>query len=264
MRKHLYIIIAAVLLIAVAALPVSAGGIYPRLTDEADVLTYNEENIVLAMLDRISIDQQVDIVICTVPSTEGCSAMEYSDNLFESRFYGMGSDRSCILLMVSMEYRDWYITAAGYGITAITDAGIEYIGDQIVPLMADGNFADAFVEFASICERFIDMARSGNPFDEDDLPKEPFHAVRSLIISLIIGAVAAWIIVGKKKAQLITARRQTAAKNYTKEGSLNITESKDFFLYKTVSKTEKADSSGSSSTHTTKSGTTVRGGGGKF
>ncbi len=264
MKKYLYIMLAVALLLVSAAFPVYADTLYPRLTDEADVLTDAEEAEILEKLDRISSDKQVDIVICTVPSVGEFSAIEYADNLFEERFYGMGDDRSCVLLLVSMEYSDWHITTAGYGITALTDVGIDYIGEQITPMMSDGNFADAFLEYASLCERFIDMARSGNPFDTDNLPKEPFPAVQNFIICLVIGTIAAWIITGKKKAQLITVRKQTVAKNYTKEGSLKIDESKDFFLYKTVTKNEKSDSPGSSSTHTTGSGTTVGGGGGKF
>ena len=264
MKKYLYIMLAVVFLLVSAAIPVYADTLYPRLTDEADVLTDAEEAEILEKLDEISSDKQVDIVICTVPSIGEYSAMEYADNLFEDRFYGMGDDRSCILLMVSMEYSDWHITTAGYGITAVTNVGIDYIGEQITPMMSDGNFADAFMEYASICDRFIDMAQSGNPFDADDLPKEPFPAVRNFIICLVIGTVAAWIMTGKKKAQLITVRRQSAAKNYLRDGSLKIDESKDFFLYKKVIKNEKSDSSSSSSTHATKSGTTVGGGGGKF
>ena len=264
MEKYLYIIITIVLLLTFSALPIFAESSYPRLSDEADILTDAEETEIIATLDRISIDQTVDIVICTVSDMGEFSAVEYTDKLFDERFYGMGSDRSCILLMVSMEYGDWHITTAGYGITALTDVGIEYVGEQIVPMMSDGNFADAFLEYASICDRFIDMTRSGNPFDADDLLKESFHALRNLIICLIIGIVSAWIITGKKKSQLITVKRQTAAKNYTKDDSLKIYESKDVFLYKTVSKTQKTDSSEASTTHTTKSGTTVGGGGGKF
>lgn len=264
MKKLLYIIIFAVILFTAIPIQISAVGSYPRLTDEADILTDTEETEIIELLDEISQRWQVDIVICTVPSIGEHSVMEYADDLLEDRFYGLGNDRSCILLMISTEYGDWHITTAGYGITAVTDVGIDYIGDEIVSMLSDGEFAEAFHEYASICDRFIEMARSGNPFDADDLPKEPFPAVRNLIICLAIGTVAAWIMTGKKKAQLITVRRQTAAKNYTKENSLKISESKDLFLYKTVTRNERSDNSESSSTHTTKSGTTVGGGGGKF
>lgn len=264
MKKHLYIMLAVVFLLVSVPMQISAVSSYPRLTDEADVLTDTEEAEILERLDGISFDNQIDIVICTVPSVGEYSATEYADNLFEDRFYGMGDDRSCVLLMVSMEYGDWHITTAGYGITALTDVGIDYIGEQITPMLSDGKFADAFREYTSICDRFIAMAQSGNPFDADDLPKEPFPVVRNLIICLLIGIIAAWILTAKKKAELISVKKQNAAKNYTRDGSLKIDESKDLFLYKTVTRSERSDNSESSSTHTTKSGTTVGGGGGKF
>lgn len=51
-----------------------------------------------------------------------------------------------------------------------------------------------------------------------------------------------------------------------KKESLNITEKRDLFLYRTVSRTAKPknESSGGSSTHTSSSGSTHGGGGGKF
>lgn len=52
-----------------------------------------------------------------------------------------------------------------------------------------------------------------------------------------------------------------------KAGSMNITESRDMFLYNTVTRTAKPkdnDSGGGSSTHTSSSGSTHGGGGGKF
>ena len=264
MRKFLYILFVLAFLLSSSVLPGYAAGEYARLTDEADVLTDSEEAEILAKLDQLSDRHQVDIVICTVPSVGEYSAEEYTDNLFEDRFYGMGDKRSCALLMVSTGDSVWHITTAGYGITALTDVGIEYIGEQIVPLMSEGKFGDAFLEYASLCDRFIDMARSGNPFDADDLPQKPFPAVRNFVICLLIGLVGAGIITGKHKAKLITVRAQAAAKNYTKPGSMDVTGSRDFFLYKTITRHEKSDNSDSSSTHTTKSGTKVGGGGGKF
>ena len=66
-------------------------------------------------------------------------------------------------------------------------------------------------------------------------------------------------------AQLYTVRKQDGARTYTKENSMRVAESKDFFLYRTVSRTEKSDnSSGGSTTHKTDSGTTLGGGGGNF
>ena len=254
-----------VVLSLVLCISVSAENYAPRLWDDADILTESEESILISQLDEISERQMVDIVVHTVWSIGEYSAQDAADNIFENYRYGMGEDRNCILLLVSMEYHDWHITTAGYGITAVTDAGIAYIEENMVPYLSDGEYIEAFSAYADICDTFITMAKSGNPFDADDLPKEPFPVLRNLIVCLVIGIIAGWIVVSKMKAELITVRHQTGAAVYTRQGSMNVTGSKDIFLYRTVSKTEKSDSnSAKSGTHKTSSGTTVGGGGGKF
>lgn len=265
MKKILLIITAVVILCAGMSLSVSADGILPRLVDEADILTDSEEEELTVLLDEISEKRQADIVVYTAASIGDDPAMEYADNVFELYGYGMTADRSCILLLVCPETRDWHITTAGYGITAVTDVGLDHMSEQFVPYLSNGDYYRAFTVYAAVCDDFIGRARAGDPFDSDDLPKEPFPAVRNFLLCLGIGVAAAWIITGKQKAKLITVRKQDGAKTYTKDDSLRVTESKDFFLYRTVNRTEKSDSSsGGSSTHKTSSGTTVGGGGGKF
>lgn len=263
--KKIHIIPFTLILCLLMTVCVTAAGNVPRLVDDADILSDSEESTLLAKLDEISERQMVDVVICTVSSIGDTSVMDSADNIFESCGYGMDADRSCILLLISMEESEWHITTAGYGITAVTDAGLGYMSDQFVPYLSDGEYIRAFTVYADICDDFIDRARAGNPFDTDDLPNEPFPAVRNFIICLVIGIIAAWTITGKQKSKLITARKQDGAKTYTKNDSMRVTESKDFFLYRTVNRVEKSDSSsGGSNTHKTGSGTTVGGGGGKF
>ena len=158
------------------------------------------------------------------------------------------------------------ISTCGYGITAFTDAGIEYIGKQIKGELSDGNFAGAFDKFADLCDDFITQARTGEPYDVKNLPKEPLSLIW-IPIAIVVGFVLSLIIVGRMKAKLKTVRFQAAASNYIKDNSLNINERRDLFLYNTVTRTAKPkndDSGGGSSTHTSSSGTTHGGGGGKF
>ena len=98
-----------------------------------------------------------------------------------------------------------------------------------------------------------------------NLPKEPLSLIW-IPISIAVGVCLSFIIVGNMKSKLKTVRFQAAASNYMKNGSLNITESRDLFLYNTVTRTAKPknNSSSGSSTHTSSSGSTHGGGGGKF
>jgi uncharacterized protein len=207
----------------------------------------------------------VDVVIVTVESTGELTPMEYADDFFDYNGYGFGESRDGVLLLVSMEDRDWWISTSGYGITAFTDAGIDYIGEQITSYLSDGDYASAFEEFAVQCDTFVKQARTGDPFDIHNLPKEPFNKGMALVVALGVGLIIAFIYTGKLKDQLNTVRKQTAAARYVNEDGVNVTTSRDFFLYRNIQKTAKSSSnSGGSSTHTSSSGATHGGGGGKF
>ena len=95
----------------------------PRLTDDADLLTSSEEKQLLAKLDEISERQEMDVVVVTTDSLEGKTAEAYADDFFDYNGFGYGPMGSGVLLLVSMEDRDWAISTSGDGIEAFTDAG---------------------------------------------------------------------------------------------------------------------------------------------
>lgn len=239
---------------------------YRRLMDEADLLTEAEEQKLLSALDEISERQGMDVVVVTTYSLGGKSAQDFADDYFDYNGYGQGSRRSGVLLLHSPQYRDWWISTRGAGITAFTDAGIDYIGEQITPLLADGENADAYMMFAQQCDRFITQAKTGKPFDVGTLPRAPLP-LWSILVCIGIGCVIAALIVGGMRQQLRSVRLQPAANDYVRPGSMQVTQHNDIFLYRHVSRRAKpqgSSSSGGSSTHRSSSGATHGGGGGKY
>jgi len=246
------------LLYLMTALVVHAAPSY--VVDEAGLLSSQEAASLEKDLAAISSRQGVDIVVVTTDSTGSKSPMEYADDFFD--YGGYGSDG--ILLLVSMEDSDWWVSTTGYGITAVTDAGLSYMSDRFVPYLSDGDYAGSFECFASLCDEFITQAKSGDPYDSHNLPKDPFRFGRNIVFALVIGLVAALIATGKMKNQLKSVVQQAKADDYVTAGSLQITNSRDFHLYTHLDRVEKASSSSGSSTHTSSSGRTHGGGGGKF
>ena len=245
-------------LLTVLVLPVHGAPVH--MVDEAGLLTDTELVDLEAKLTQISGRQGVDIVVVTVDSTEGKTPMAYADDYYD--YHGYRADG--ILLLISMEDSDWWISTTGYGITAFTDAGIAYIGDQVVPYLSDGEYAKAFTAFADLCDQFLAQAKTGDPFDTHNLPKEPFKPLRNVLIALVIGLAAAFFATSSMKKKLKSVVQKAQANDYVTPGSLQITQSRDFHLYTHLDRVEKAQSSGGSSTHTSSSGTTHGGGGGKF
>ena len=268
--------LAALVLAAALAVPAFAveGGfadLYYRMNDSANVLTEDEDNELEDALEELSLRQSFDVVIATIESLESVdytSMEEYADDLYDFCQFGYGADRDGVLLLVSVGDRKWHISTCGYGITAFTDAGIQYLGEQMTPDMADGDYAAAFRTFVQWSDAYIDAARSGRPYDVKNLPREPL-SLMYLFLALGIGLVLAWVVVGVMKSRLRSVAFQENAASYVREGSMNLTNSRELFLYRDVHRTERveekdSDSSGGSSTHTSSSGTTHGGGGGSF
>lgn len=266
-KKRILTVLFALLLCMVVVIPTFAASDLPRLVDNADLLTDSEESTLLSKLNEISERQQADVVVVTADTLDGKTPMDYADDFYDYNGYGFGADKDGVLLLVSMEDRDWWMSTTGYGIIAITDAGIEYISEKFLSDLSDGDYADAFTTYAELCDDFFTQARSGQPYDTGHMPKQPFNIARNLLIALIVGFVIALIATGVMKGKLKTVRFQSAASNYVKANSMNVTESRDMFLYTHVDRRAKpkdTDSSSGSGTHTSSSGSTHGGGGGKF
>lgn len=256
--KKVFTLLIVLCLLSAAVLSVAASP--ARLVDDAELLSSKEAERIEKKLDKLSQAQDMDIVIVTVDSTDGEDPMDFADDYYDD--HGYGSDG--ILLLVSMEDSDWWVSTTGYGIQVITDAGLDYMADQFVPYLSDGEYAEAFETFITLCEDFIEQANSGEPYDRGNLPKGEFKLGRNLLICLVIGLVVALIATGVMKSKLKSVRMQAKADDYMVPGSLELSRSRDLFLYTHVSRREKPQASSGSSTHIGSSGTSHGGGGGKF
>ena len=269
MKKRILIVALALMLLVSIAVPALATSMYApggRVVDNAELLTSTERRELTKLLDEISQRHQADVVVVTTDSLLGKTPRAFADDFYDENGYGYGPNYDGVLLLVSMEDRDWYISTCGFGITAFTDAGIEYISEQFLSDLSNGWYADAFTVFAQQCDAFLTQARAGDPYDVHNLPKEPFSFVFWAVVSLVIGLVVALIYTAILKGQLKTVRPRWEASEYVRQGSLDITTAHELFLYRNVTRRAKPKDSGSggSRTHRSSSGRSHGGGGGKF
>ena len=260
MKKTALVLLLAIAFCVLCLSPVFAAS--PRLVDDADLLSASEERELTALLNEISENQGMDIVIVTVDSLNGKSPRTFADDYYD--YNGYAADG--VLLLVAMDSRDWYISTSGYGITALTDAGIDYISDRFLDDLSAGNYMNAFRTYAELCDDFITEAKTNEPYDYGHMPRGAYPFMTHLIISVLIGFLIAFIATAVMRSQLKSVRSKAGATDYVKDGSFRVTKANDFFLYRTVTRRArpKNDSSGGSSTHRSSSGRSHGGGGGKF
>lgn len=234
--------------------------------DDAGLLTDEQAETLESQLSEISDKHNMDFVIFTEENSDISSPMEAADDFFDYNGYGAGDDRSGTILYLNLATRDCWISARGEGIPAFTDAGMDYIIEQITTSLSDGDYEYAFDDYVSLCDDFATQAETGSPYDVDHMPKEPFPFFGNLLISLVIGLAAAGIYILVLRGQLKSVAPNESAADYIVPGSLHLTKKRKFFLYRTVQRTERAkeEHSGGSDTHVSSSGATHSGRGGKF
>ena len=246
-KKLLFVFLALVLCLSLSVTVFAQDGM-PRLVDSADLLTDSEEISLQKRIDEVSEKFKVEIDIVTVETVGDYTADEFVEDFYDENNYGYGENRDGVLLLVAMEEGDYRILSNGLGADAISSGDIDDISNTISSYLTDGDYADAFNLFIDECEYEINGEINGFPF----------KFTRNLVISLVIGLVVALIVTGSMKSQLKSVRRQPAATEYTKPGSMQVTYSKDFFLYRIVDRQKKENNSSGSS------GSSRNVGGGKF
>lgn len=243
------------LICALLVTSVSAKTNPPRLVDEADLLSKTDEAEILNRLNEISEKYNYDIVIVTQSSIGNYTAERYADDYFDSNGYGMGNNRDGILLLCTFddEGRIWHISTSGDAISAFSDSYIDAIFETIRSKVGEDDYKNAFNAFIDECDYYIDGHINGFPFDTG----------MNLVISIVVGFIIAFIAVSIMKGKLKSVAFQRDAATYVKQGSMDVTVARDFFLYSTITRTAKPKNNGSS-THRSSSGRSHGGGSARF
>jgi uncharacterized protein len=104
--------------------------------------------------------------------------------------------------------------------------------------------------------------------DQEEILYYEEESAPSLLLSLLCGMVISGIVILIMRFSMNTKRQQRCATAYMVDGSWNLTQHRDMFLYSNVTKTRKQEPSenkgGGSSVHRSSSGRSHGGGGGKF
>lgn len=259
-----------VLAILTLCVPVLAEGL-PLVVDDAALLTRDEAAQLSLEAEKLSKEFGMDVVIHTTGSLGVKTALDYAADYYDERGYGQGASSDGVMLVLSMEERDWCILTTGRGISAFTDYGIDLISDDIVPYFSKGEYAAGFSRFLRDARIYLEQAQTGRPYDignparlkapmERALGVAPYLAIAAAFISAVVLII---MILGMK-----TARPQFNANQYIREGAVNIARAQDIFLYHTESRVrierETSSGGGGSSTFTSSSGNTHGGRSGKF
>ena len=289
MKRILIFLICGILLFVS---PLSVAAQEPKIIDNAGLLTAAEIADLELRAKTLTDQYMLDVVILTVDSLDGKHAESYADDYYDQNGYGIGSDYSGILLLLSMEYRDWAISTCGEAIYTFSDYSIQDIFSQIAEYLSDDQYYFAFIAYLDAIEVYMHAYQDGTPIDDftDDyygpgsyepgMQEEVIYYptnrdiswyAKKIGIALLVGAIIAGIVLLVMRSKMNTAKAQHGAISYMLRNTYRVELQQDIFLYSQLRKVRKSENNtsgghrgGGSSVHHSSSGRSHGGGHGKF
>ena len=200
----------------------------PRVIDEADVLTADEEARLEQAIALIREVHQFDVVLLTKTSIDGKVPRYYAADYYDYGGYGYGDTHDGIILLLvtgaGVGDRDYTIVMTGRGEKIFNDDVLYDIEDDILPSLRASNYSAAMARFVTdVDARLVDYTPSR---------RTAKMAPILLIVGLGIGAIVAFAL----KAQMKSVRRKHGAANYVRDGSFQLTRVQDIYLYTTTTR----------------------------
>lgn len=231
MKKRILGLLFSLILVITMACPAFAAAedvpFSTMVLDDAGLLLQSEIDELDAQAWEITHTYGCAVYIVTIDSLEGMEAWELTEMIQAEHSMGYGSDQSCVILLISMEERDYNIMAHGYGNTAFTDYGKEKLADSFLDEFEDDDWYGGFVEYLDGCDEYLDAARDGKPVDKGHSP------ILGILLGVVVPLLIAFFVCSNLKSQMKTARAQRAANVYIDRQGLVLTGRNDQFLHTT-------------------------------
>ena len=247
-----------------------------KIYDFADLLSDDEEVLLLADIQDYIEEYDMDMVVVTINNNNKSSATAYADDFYDYNYFGIGDTRDGSLLLIDMDNRDVWISTTGKAILVYDDARIDKMLDYIAPNLTSRNYkgaVDNYIKYASnyaslgipssnkdyyINENgeYVKNLKKSNEIMQDIISSVMFSIIPTIIF-ILIG------IYGHKNV-----KKASKANYYLKNDSVKLTDNRDVFLHSNTTKVRIESSSGGysggSSTHHSSSGSSHGGGGRHF
>lgn len=269
MKKIFAVLLAAILCFAAAVPAFAEGGFadeYYRCTDDADKMVYSSWVYANNALDEIANRQSFDVTCAIINGLDGKTMEQYAADLYAENLYGYGDGKDGVLLLVNAENGEWYVYTSGTGTELFDESRIAAIGEEIKEDLSEEDYYYAFTAYAALCDKYITEGAPAAEQPAETVPEESEPEVSEpvaaepessyeyeeassskisplpliyLPICLVIGVIIALVVVGSMKAGMKSVHMQATANPYTKDGSFNLTDSSDIFLYREVESTPR-------------------------
>lgn len=237
MKKKLVTLMLTAFLALSFCIPVFAEAQLDPVTDEAGLLTEEQRQELNTQAAELSKAYGCGIYLITLNDfteyVDTDDIDEAAKAIYDEYELGTDGEQSGLLLLLSMEGRDYALRAYGYGNTAFTDYGKDYLSDAFLDNFGEDSWFAGFQDYLTVSGEMLQSARDGSPIDVDNVPEPPHARAYGIIACTLLGFAAAFIVKGVLKGQLKSVAMGTDAKSFIASQGLRLSEQYDQYTHTT-------------------------------
>ena len=230
------------LVLSLLAVPAAMAAEFPYVCDDAGLLTEDQIATLESMGQSAADNYGIGMYIITVDDYNDYGSgdvFEVSYQLYHEHSLGRGDERNGILLLLSMQERDYALFVYGdQAEYAFSDYALQMLEDQFLDDFKWDDWYDGLYDYMETGLEFLGKAAQGEPVRENMMKYTP--------IVIGIALLVAYLVCGFFKSQMKSVFKKAEADTYTDEGGLVLTDSQDHYTHTTTVRTKINTSSSSS------------------
>ena len=133
------------------------------VVDDAKLLSQDEINELKVNIENFRENYNMDVVIVTSNDLQGKTPRDYADDYYDYNGYGLGDNKSGLLLLIDMDDRKIWISTSGDAIEYFTDNRIDSIVNDISKYLSNEEYFDACNIFLTDIQYYIDNGFANVP-----------------------------------------------------------------------------------------------------
>lgn len=205
--------------------------LFNSVVDTTNTLTADEIKNLRNKIRRVEMAHNVKIGIEFLKNTHGQSVSDTAASLLEKNF--SGAPNGSILLLIVMDTRKWQIATDSVMIHAISNKSTERIAQEFLPYLSNGEYYTACSDFIDSVDTYLTNYENGTPIEESEL--DPVSAILAVIFAVVIAILFRSSLIDSMSNVLPA----TNAKDYLNKNSVNISQSRDTYLFTKVTRRRK-------------------------
>lgn len=222
--------------------------------DWGSILTQSQRQELDQTAKEISETYACGVYIVTVRdyTQYGSSPREAAKAIYREQGFGLGDGQDGILLLLSINARQYWMATHGYGTVAFTDYGLEILAEKFVDNFKRDDWNGGFADYLKQSGSMLKQARAGSPLDVNNKGIHGFvRDLRNwlgtgglLAVIVVLPCVIALIACSSEKRKLKSVHTATEASFFAVPDSLQLQISEDTFSHVTQTRVRiESDSS---------------------